>query len=157
MDFSSHQQYPADPATVYHMLTNEQWLGQVAEASGATSHQAHSQDGKVLVTASLPAPDKVRKFTGTQFTVHQDIRWADPSPDGSRTGTLEVTVEGMPAVLSARADLRPGGPGTLVDFVGDFKVNIPIFGKKLEESALPYVQQVLDRQQQVGQEWLAAG
>ena len=56
---------------------------------------------------------------------------------------------------SGKLQLSAGGRGTVVDITGELKVAIPLLGKKLEESAAPAVTEGYQKQQEVGDRWLA--
>ena len=103
----------------------------------------------------MRTPSVVQRFLGDTLTLLQDIRWNAPAADGSRTGTLDLTVKGMPAKADVTIALRPGGRGTLVDFTGDFSIKVPFLGGKLEAQAAPALLEGFAVQRKVGDEWLA--
>ncbi|HEY9468817.1 MAG TPA: DUF2505 domain-containing protein, partial [Propionibacteriaceae bacterium] len=92
---------------------------------------------------------------GPQLTVNDEIVWADPSSDGSRSGTVTMTVLGQPVTFKGGIRLSPGGRGSVVDVRGNLKVAIPLLGRKLEEAAAPAVMAGYRTQQEVGDRWLA--
>ncbi len=50
--------------------------------------------------------------------------------------------------------LAPGGRGTTVRLTGELKVNVPLLGRKLEQSAAPAVLAGFRTQQRAGDRWL---
>lgn len=155
MRITAHHVYDADPATVYAMLTDAEWLAQVAKRAGAVRHEAEVDGDQTRLTVALAAPSQAQRFTGPELVVHVDQDWGRAATDGSREGELKISVEKMPASMAGTAKLKPAGDGTTIDYDGDLEVRIPIIGRKFETAAAPYLQRVLDVQQQVGNEWLA--
>jgi Protein of unknown function (DUF2505) len=155
MDLSSHLDFAAEPASVYAMMTDQKYLEEVCVASGSLSYH-FSVDGSTTRTSrTLPAPDSAARFTGPQLTVNEEVQWGDPSSDGSRTGTVTMTVLGQPVTFRGKLELSAGGRGSVVDITGELKVAIPLLGRKLEESAAPAVTEGYKTQQEVGDRWLA--
>lgn len=155
MDISSRLDFAAEPATVYAMMTDHSFLEQLVEQAGATSHSIDIAGPRTRVEMKLPAPEQLRSFAGSGITAVQQVEWAEAAADGSRTGALEVSTPGLPVTAHGNARLQPGGRGTIVDYTGEVKVNIPLVGRRVEQQAAPFVKQAIDAQQQVGDEWLA--
>ena len=65
-----------------------------------------------------------------------------------------MTITGQPVRLTGQLRIAPGGRGSSVKLTGELKVNIPLFGRKLEESSAPAVLAGFRTQQQVGDRWL---
>ncbi|MGD7706634.1 DUF2505 domain-containing protein [Microlunatus sp. Y2014] len=157
MDISSRAEFAADPARVFEMLTTKEFLDEVCVAGHAREYECSVSGSTTTSRRVLPAPDSASKFTGPTLTVVEEITWGDARPDGGRTGQVKLTVPGQPVNLSGTVELAPGGPGSTIDLKADLKVNIPLLGKKLEQSAAPAILAGFDVQQQVGQRWLAGG
>ncbi len=155
MQIEAHNDFAADPTTTHAMLTDPAFLSAVCVSSGDLSHRVDAVADHSAVERRLPAPSSVRKFLGETLTLVQDIHWHAPSANGARTGTLDLTVKGMPAKADVAIDLRPGGRGTVVDFTGEFAIRVPFVGSKLEAQAAPALLEGFAVQQRVGDEWLA--
>jgi hypothetical protein len=155
MDISSHLDFAAAPADVYAMLTDENYLNEVCVASGALSHHVSVAGSRTTMSRTLPAPESAARFTGPQVTINEEVVWADPSPDGSRSATATTTVLGQPVTFKGGLRLSPGGRGSVLDVRGELKVAIPLLGRKLEESAAPAMLAGYRTQQEVGEKWLA--
>lgn len=155
MDISSRAEFAADPTQVYAMLTDEAYLQQVCEASGALEYEVAASGDTTRTSRTLPAPDNAKKFTGPTLTVVEEIVWGAAAADGARTGQLKLTVPGQPVAMNGQVHLSPGGTGSTVELTGALKVNIPLVGKKLEQSAAPAVLAGFRTQQEVGDSWLA--
>jgi hypothetical protein len=155
MDLSSHLDFAAQPAAVYAMMTDQKYLDEVCVASGSLSHNVSVDGSTTRTSRTLHAPDSAARFTGPQLTVNEEVVWGGPSSDGSRSGTVTMTVLGQPVKFRGKIQLSAGGRGSVVDISGELKVAIPVLGKKLEESAAPAVTEGYKKQQEVGDRWLA--
>ena len=156
MQITSRLEFAADPKTVHLMMTDRGWLTELVGRSEATSHSIDIAGPTTRVEMALPAPQEIARFVGSALNVRQTVTWGDPAQDGSREGSLVVEVPGMPVTMNGSARMYPGGRGTVVDYSGDLKVNIPLMGKKIEQQAAPHVKDAIDTQQAVGDDWLAA-
>lgn len=155
MDISSHLDFAAPPDEVYAMMTDQRYLEEVCVASDSISYHVSAAGSTTQTSRTLPAPESAARFTGPQLTVNDEIVWGDPSSDGSRSGTVTMTVLGQPVTFKGGIRLSPGGRGSVVDVRGDLKVAIPLLGRKLEEAAAPVVMAGYRTQQEVGDRWLA--
>jgi Protein of unknown function (DUF2505) len=155
MDISSHLEFAAPPAEVYAMMTDQRYLEEVCVASDSISYHVSAAGATTRTSRTLPAPESSARFTGPQLTVNDEVVWADLSSDGSRSGTVTMTVLGQPVTFKGGIRLSSGGRGSVVDVRGDLKVAIPLLGRKLEESAAPAVMAGYRTQQEVGDRWLA--
>jgi hypothetical protein len=155
MDISNHLDFAAPPAEVYAMMTDQRYLEEVCVASDSISYHVSAAGSTTQTSRTLPAPESAARFTGPQLTVNDEIVWGDLSSDGSRSGTVTMTVLGQPVTFRGGIRLSPGGRGSVVDVRGDLKVAIPLLGRKLEEAAAPAVMAGYRTQQEVGDRWLA--
>lgn len=155
MHLTAQLDFDADPATVAAMLTDRGFLERVCTASDAIEHSVEASSERTTVSRTLSAPPAAAKFTGERVTIVEDVRWSGPGADGSRTGTLALTIPGLPVTMTGTAALRPGGRGTTVSYNTDLTVNIPFVGRKLEQSAAPAIVAGIELQQRVGDDWLA--
>lgn len=155
MDINSTADFAADPETVFTMLTTQEFLDRVCVASHALRHESSVHDDTTRTSRTLPAPDAAAKFTGPELTVVETIRWAAAEGDGSRNGTVDLTVEGQPVTMKGTVRLAPGDSGSTLTLAATLKVAIPLLGKKLEQAAAPAVLAGFTTQQKVGADWLA--
>ena len=155
MDISNHLDFAAAPAEVYAMMTDQRYLEEVCVASDSISFNVSAAGSTTQTSRTLPAPESAARFTGPQLTVNDEVVWGNLSPDGSRSGTVTMTVLGQPVNFMGEIRLSPGGRGSVVDVRGDLKVAVPLLGRKLEEAAAPAVMAAYRTQQEVGDRWLA--
>jgi hypothetical protein len=156
MNISSHLDFAAQPADIYAMMTEQKYLEEVCEASGALSYHVSVEGSTTRTSRTLPAPDTAARFTGPELTVNDEIVWGTSSSDGSRSATVTMNVLGQPVTFKGNQQLSTGGRGSVVDVSGELKVAIPLLGRKLEESAAPAVMAGYRTQQEVGNRWLAS-
>lgn len=161
MQISQTMKFDADPTTVYDMLTDTDWLGAVAKRAEAQDHTATSQNDQTVLKLRIPTPDRVptqvQRFIGDSMGLQVTQKWNPANEAGERTGTFLVTVDGFSAAsASGNIALRKTPIGSEVVYTGDFNINIPIVGKKLESQAAPYVTRVFNYQEAAGKEWLKA-
>ena len=154
MDISARLDFAAPPSEVYPMLVNQQYQEQVCVDSHSLRYEVSVTPSGAKTSRTLPAPASAARFTGPELTIMEDVRWDEPSGDGSRTGTLTMSVQGQPVTLEGNLRLGPGGRGTVIDLTGELKVAIPLIGRKLEQSAAPAVLAGYSTQQGVGDRWL---
>ncbi|HIT75395.1 MAG TPA: DUF2505 domain-containing protein [Candidatus Avipropionibacterium avicola] len=155
MDITSRAEFAATPEQVFTMLTDQGYLEQVCVASHALSYECSVQGSTTRSRRELPAPEQARKFTGASLTIVEEVAWGDADPQGARTARLTLSVPGQPMTMTGTASLAPGGAGSVVSVAADLKVNIPLLGKKLEQSAAPAILEGLKIQEDVGKDWLA--
>ncbi len=87
--------------------------------SGDLSHRVSATPDHSAVERTMRTPSVVQRFLGDTLTLLQDIRWNAPAADGSRTGTLDLTVKGMPAkadVTASRCGRRPARAARIVEW-----------------------------------------
>ena len=137
------------------MMTDQRYLEEVCEASDSISYNVTTAGSTTQTSRTMPAPESAARFTGPRLTVNDEIVWGELAPDGSRSGTVTMTVLGQPVTFKGGIRLSPGGRGSVVDVRGALKVAIPLLGRKLEEAAAPAVMAAYRTQQEVGDRWLA--
>ncbi len=155
MDISSHMDFAADPTAVFTMLTHPNFLARLAVETGARDHTVDVAGPNTRLQMTMSSPSSARKFIGATMQLVHTVNWSGPAANGSRTGQVTIEVPGMPVKMTGSAAMRPAGKGTVVDYTGDMRINIPMIGPKLEREAAPLVKQAFDAQQRVGDDWLA--
>ena len=155
MEITSRADFAADPQTVYAMLTSQEYQERLVAASKPIDAKIDVDTDEVTTTRTLPAPADAARFTGPEIVVVEKLSWGPSQSDGSRTGTITMSVPKQPVSMRGSVQLGPGGKGTVVTLKGDLKVAIPLLGKKMEASAAPAVLAAFNDHQQVGDAWLA--
>lgn len=154
------------PATVEQSFASRVEQGvreQACRESGALSYEvsiASTEDGgaQVRVRRVLPArvPDMVRRFVGETITVDQVEQWSAAQPGGTRSATVQVTVQGQPASMSGSMVLSPSSADGSTELVtGEVKVAIPFLGRQIEPEIVKVIEAALRVEQRVGQAWVS--
>jgi hypothetical protein len=148
--------YEADPATVFAVLSDPEYVNEKLTATGGHDCEvAVTTEGTdVLITTvrKLPSdelPSFAKSFVGDAITVDQVERWGPPAYDGSRDGTLKATFRGTPMKVDATLRLSSGGAGSELRVAGEVKAGIPLMGGSIESFAAEQLTRGLDREAEV--------
>ena len=154
MQISARHNYAATPDQILQMMADQIWLTEVARRAGAQEWATSVDEAGSHVLAALPAPSRAQPFTGPMMKIDLTIRW-NPVTAGTSDGRITVVKPGMPAAMSGTAHLTTDGTLSVVDYLAEFTITIPLLGKTLEQAAAPYVRRVVDIQQSVGNDYFA--
>lgn len=162
MDLRTQLRFDADPATVFDMLTDEEYLGRKAKAANAIRHEATVTRAGDQVTIRLlrvmppDVPDFVRKFVGDTIDLDQTDVWEPPAPDGSRNGTISIDMVGAPVTLRGTMRLQPDGAGSVTTIDGKIKASVPFVAGRIEQAVYGGLLEAAKREEQVGRAWLTS-
>ncbi len=162
MDLNREYTYDAPPAAVYAMFTDPAFVERRLTATGSldsTIDLSPEADGTRITTHRvLPpkVPDFIRKFVGDQIDLDEVEHWGPADAEGNRAGTIAVSISGAPVKLEGTTALRATATGTSYTVTGTVKASVPLFGRKIEDATAPAVTGALDKEAQVGRDWLAA-
>ncbi len=160
MELRQDTTYPADPATVFALLTDESFLGEVAQASGARSHDTTVEREQDTVRTRLHmvmpprVPDFARAMVGDSIDVVQTITWGPAAPDGSRSGEVGVEIARAPVRMRGTVELTPSGGDTRCAVRGEVKASVPFVGRRIEQAAEQAVRQAFETQDRLAKERL---
>lgn len=163
MRFSAEIRFDADPHRVFAMIVDPAFQEAKCAASGSIEHEidvSEHEDGSAVVInrRTMPTdhlPDFVRSLVGSTIQLHETQRWAAPSADGSRTGSIEVEIHGAPVRFRGSVALAADGAGTHWPIEGEIKASMPLIGGKIEKAAQPAVHAGIGVEQRIGTKWLA--
>lgn len=162
MRISESWSYAADPERVWAMTTDQAFQDRKCEATGATSYESTVtlQGGGATIVAhrQMPTsylPDQLKPFAGTSLVVVETQTWGAAAADGSREGTVEVSIKGAPVALSGTATMQPNGSSTMLAINGELKASIPLVGGRIEKAAAPAVISAIGIESEVGAVYLA--
>jgi hypothetical protein len=162
MDLRTELHFDADPATVFAMLTDEEYIGRKVRAANAIRHEASvARDGdqvtiRLLRVMPPDVPDFVRRFIGDTIDLQQTDVWGPAAPDGSRTGTISIDMAGAPVALRGTLRLGPDGTGSVTSVDGRIKASVPFVGGKIEQAVYDGLMVAAKREEEVGREWLSS-
>lgn len=103
--------------------------------------------------AAADLPSAVRTLLGGDLTLDRVETWR--SADNGYTGTVRVTLPGMPGELSGTmrlTGLAESGSERIVD--GTVKIPIPLIGGKVEETVSGQLDRLLDAEDEFTEKWL---
>ncbi|MGY5765962.1 DUF2505 domain-containing protein [Brachybacterium sp. DNPG3] len=152
MKLSETLNLPVSAGAAATMYTDESYAEVRRAALGASSGSSSVQgdaSGAFVVTTELAmptdrVPDIVRPFVGSSVTVREEQSWSAAAADGSRTGTMTLTVAGTPAGVKAALTMTPKGDSACTVVIdGDLTAKVPLIGGRLEKAAVPYISKVL--------------
>ena len=155
MQISARHNYSASPDRILAMMAYELWLTEVARRAGAAEWAASVDSAGSHMRAALPAPARAQRFTGSTMEIDLTISWNPLADDGTSNGRITVVTPGMPASMGGTAHLVSESGLSIVDYLADFVITVPLLGRTLEQAAAPYVRRVIDIQQSVGNDYLA--
>ncbi|MBB5954687.1 hypothetical protein FHS29_001257 [Saccharothrix tamanrassetensis] len=97
-------------------------------------------------------PSVARGVLGGDLVIDRAESWTE----AGHTGTVEVTLNGVPGRLDGTITLADvAGNGSELTLVGQVKVGIPLIGGKLESLIAEQVALLLDKEAEFTTEWLA--
>ena len=147
---------PADPAAAYRLLTDPDYVREVAAATGGTdidvSVTATDEGGATVVARrSVPAevPSYAKSLVGDSIRLDETRVLGPASADGSREGTLSIDFGTAPASVAGTLRLAASGAGTGIDIELTIKASVPFVGGKIEKLVAGQIHAALDREQAV--------
>ncbi|RLP11706.1 DUF2505 domain-containing protein [Propionibacterium australiense] len=152
MDLNVRHEYAASPDAVHAMLTSPEYFSQLGQLSGA-SVRLENQGNASSLTVQAKSPEQVKAMVGETISLSTRVLW-ERDGEGWK-GVVETVKLKVPAQVSARAAVQPGGIGTTVEYFLAVSVTIPLLGKKVEQMAEPRIRAALDAQKRSGDAWLA--
>jgi carbon monoxide dehydrogenase subunit G len=154
-------EYAAPPAEVFAVLADPAFQDAKCAATAAISHSANVEtkgDQTIITTERvLPSddlPDFARSMIGDTLKVLETQTWSGAGSDGSRTGTVEMSVPGAPITLKGKLSLKPSSAGTVETLDADLKAGVPLIGGKIEKAAAPPIEEAITIETQTAKEWL---
>lgn len=111
-------------------------------------------DGDVVrieqVRSADGVPSFARSFVGDEIVIVQTETWTSPTDAG-----IEIAIPGKPAEAVGTLALVESGGTTTETITLDVTVRIPLVGGKVETMIADLVGYALDKEHEVGVEWLA--
>lgn len=164
MNISNEITYPAAPDVVSAMTFDPAFQELKCKNTGALAWTVNvapgTAGGPTTVTttrdmATDQFPDFVKSMVGTRLKITEVDRWEAPRADGTRMGTVAVTIDGAPIKFSGTMQLHPTASGARATIAGELKANIPFLGGKIEQAAAPAITAAVRAEQRTATDWLA--
>jgi hypothetical protein len=143
--------FPAPPNTVARLFATHDFVLAAAGPDSQASVKG-DPDGAFTVTVRSPLPSsaippKAQALVQGQLEMRQAMAWEEPLPDGERRASVAGEVAGAPVVLDGHVALTPTrGEGSHLIFEGEVKAQLPLFGRIIEEAAVPAILSALRAQ-----------
>ncbi len=161
MKIATTMDYAATPDEVMAILCDQAFQEAKCVATGALSHTAEvatsGPETTITTRRELPAaglPDFAKNMVGETLKVTEKQTWGAPSADGSRTGTIEMSVAGVPVSLTGTLALAPGGSGSVEHLDAELKAKVPLIGGKIEKAAAPSIESAIAIEAKTVKAWL---
>lgn len=155
-------EYAASPTAVFEVLSDAAFQEAKCAATAAIKYSANVKTSgeRTVVTTEriMPSdglPDFAKSMIGDTLKVTETQDWGPASDDGSRQGTVQMSVAGAPIALNGTLSLKPGGAGTVEVLEGELKAKMPLVGGKIEKAAAPPIEEAIAIEAQTAKEWLA--
>ncbi|MEO6084865.1 MAG: DUF2505 domain-containing protein [Umezawaea sp.] len=144
---------------VFKALVDESYLRDRLAVLGGTDPQLvsfSSTDGKASYqlkqgVSAEHLPSVAKGLLGGDLVIHRAEVWTE----AGTTGTVEVTLTGVPGRLDGTIVLAEHASGSRMTLTGQVKVSIPLMGGKLETMIAEQVTKLLDKENEFTTEWLA--
>lgn len=147
--------FASDPVRVHAMFMDPDFLEHACRRLNAEGCRVSVTGDESAVSAAVPSPDAARGFLGRTMPTRLKYVWQPPAEDGSRTGTVQLTVEGAPVLVTGETALRPVAEGTEFALDADVTVNVPLIGRTVEKATAPELARLFKAQAGIGDAWLA--
>lgn len=152
----------ADPAAVYAMITNPDYVKEKNERTGGEDVKVNVDDqgadgASIEVSRVLPAeiPSFAQKFVGEKIQTVQNDKWAPANADGTYDGTTAVDFGKAPMSLKGTFHIEADGDGSVLYVKAEAKASVPLVGGKLENVLAEQFQRAVRKEQEIATEWLA--
>jgi hypothetical protein len=159
---SARLAFPADPRATYALLTDLDYVEEVAHGTGGsdvTVSVTPTEDGGAIVVSerTLPAkiPSYAKALVGETLTVHETRVFGPEAADGSREGSFTVGFPGAPITVSGTLALVPNDEGAELDLEMSVKASVPFVGGKIEQFAGEQVERFVAKEEQIAGDRLA--
>ncbi len=145
--------YDAPAEAVTAMLDDPAFREAVLERQRVLSGSVEI-DGDVArieqVRSGADIPSAARAFVGDEIVIVQTESWTSPTD-----ATIDISIPGKPARAAGTLSLTESGGTTTETVQLDVTVKIPLVGGKIEAMIADLVGYALDKEHEVGVEWLA--
>ena len=144
MDIDVANEYPADPATVFAMFGDADFLKDRSEALGHTDVEVAEcgpveDEFRIRIERRvlINVPKFARKVLSPRTSIEQADSWdLDTDSAGTRSGRWEVRVKGAPIRMQGEITLAPSHTGTVHHITGTMNIAIPVIGGRLKKFLL---------------------
>ncbi len=161
VDYRSTLAFPAEK--VFAAMTDEDYLkARLRELGGPGSqlleHEAGPDSARYRLRQGLSEsdlPPVVSKVMNGDLAIErtETLRRAE---QGRYTGDVDVKIANAPASAAGTMALSDDGDGSLFEVHAEVKVNVPLFGGKIEEIVAEQVRRLLEAETAFTVQWLGS-
>ncbi len=150
--------WDAPAAAVYSMITDPGYQQQRSQAGSpirAESSVTPTGDGatiSVFRQMAIDPPGFIKSFVGDSIGIQETQTWTTPT-----RATLLVQILKQPGDVKGTLQLRESGSSTVVTVEAEISVRAPLIGGKVEGYVAGILDRLLDKDDEIGQAWLAGG
>ena len=145
--------YDASAEAVTAMLDDRAFREEVLERQHVARGSVDIQGDEVTieqVRSAADLPSFVQKFVGDEIVIVQKEMWTSPM-----SADMTLSIPGKPGDAAGTLTLTESG-GTTTEVIDlDVSVRIPLVGGKIESFVADLFRRGLDREHEVGVEWLS--
>ena len=145
--------YDASAEAVTAMLDDRAFREEVLERQHVARGSVDIQGDEVTIEQVRPAdglPSFVQKFVGNEIVIVQKETWTSPT-----SADVTLSIPGKPGEAVGTLTLTEAGGTTTQVIDLDLSVRIPLVGGKIESFVAGLILKALDREHEVGVEWLS--
>ncbi len=145
--------YDASAEAVTAMLDDRAFREEVLERQHVARGSVDIQGDEVTIEQVRPAdglPSFVQKFVGNEIVIVQKETWTSPT-----SADVTLSIPGKPGEAVGTLTLTEAGGTTTQVIDLDLSVRIPLVGGKIESFVAGLFLKALDREHEVGVEWLS--
>ncbi|WP_067700803.1 DUF2505 domain-containing protein [Nocardia jejuensis] len=154
--FTAHSAHST--AAVRAAFADEQYWKDRIEAVGGPNARIDSisitgEQVRVEMVQAIPASELPAQLTAVRpgdLIIPRTETW-----NGSG-GTVEARVEGAPATVNGTLSVTDNGGGSTFVVDASIEVKIPLFGKKIEAAVQQHLTELLEREAEFTDTWLAS-
>src|SRR5437016_14039732 len=135
MKIATTIEYAAAPEKVFSVLSDKAFHEAKCAATAAVRYSANvaTEGDRTVITTEriLPSdglPEFAKSMVGETLKVIEKQDWGPAQADGSRQGTVVMSVAGVPISLTGTLSLRPRGSGTVEQLDSELKAKVPLIG-----------------------------
>jgi Protein of unknown function (DUF2505) len=160
IDYRSTSPFPAE--RMYAAMSDPQYLRDRlarlgGKGAGLVEHTATGPDVRYRLRQGLDKdllPPIAQSFVPGDLVIER-AESIHPDPAGGYRGDVDVRVPGAPVAAAGSMRLTTAGTGSAFAVHADVKVNVPLFGGRIEAVVAEQVQRLLAAETAFTLEWIA--
>lgn len=162
MTIHAQTEAPGNTEEILATLTNPNFIAYVTQQIGGELENTQikgetAKDFTLTTTRKLPTdrfPDIAKKILGKSMTINQTEIWEHPNTNNTRNANITIKISNAPITVKGNITLQPKNTQTTqITLNGEISSNIPFMGKKIAETAKPFLEKALKLQITYLKQW----